>query len=346
MADKDSVIRILGEDGFRDSIPALAEGHGIFRTLISLTYDRESLVCWRAIEALGILAGLTIKNDPDVVRNLVQRLLWMMRDESGNNAGSAPEILGEIVRNCPDDLSDMPPILASFHEEEMLRKGVLRGLWRIAEARPDLCAAASALIMAYLRDNDPEVRAYAVLLAGALGLKEFIVQIEGLYPDVSPVRIYAGGRLSSLLLGKIAEETVIMLRAERAFPRGESRRPAAPSDGALRCPFCNAGIDEPKEIELRFGGTLTAGRCGCGAVYAYDRSGHNLGDTYVDVLLYAGNDNQDVWSLSPGEDYEIRELSYDRKRNRFTSGSQKSAATYLFIRMKNVSREGTSPGSG
>lgn len=103
----------------------------------------------------------------------------------------------------------------------------------------------------------------------------------------------------------------------------------------LKCPYCSRPIDEPHEIKTKFGSSFTGGRCECGSVYAYDRGGHSLGEAYVDALAYACNDDWDrAWSLIPDEDYDIQELGFDNRRNKFSSSQKKSQPTYLFIRLK------------
>jgi hypothetical protein len=209
---KSRIIQLLEEGSFSELIEASRNGRSIFRPLLSLTYDKDSLLCWRAIEAIGIVTGRLTKGDVAETRSLVQRLLWMMRDESGNNVGSAPEILGEIVRNSPEQFSDIVPILASFHDEAGLRRGVFRALERIAEVRPDLCAPAAApRIGEYIGSEDEYVRAYSILLVGTIGLKEFAPSVEALLDDSSAVTIYRQDKLQSHTVGKIAEETLMTL---------------------------------------------------------------------------------------------------------------------------------------
>ncbi len=107
------------------------------------------------------------------------------------------------------------------------------------------------------------------------------------------------------------------------------------NDNILRCPFCSRPLEEPREIRTRLGNTFTGGVCECGAVFAFDRSGHSLGDAYVDALTYAcGEDWDKAWSLIPDEDYEVKELSYDRRRNRFAGRARRSISTYLFVLLK------------
>lgn len=111
------------------------------------------------------------------------------------------------------------------------------------------------------------------------------------------------------------------------------------ADNILRCPFCNAPIEDPQEIKTKWGNSFTGGKCTCGTVYAYDRSGHNLGDVYVDAMAYACDDNLDkAWSLVPGEDYEVKELSYDSRRNKFSDANRRITSTFLFILIKNFGK--------
>lgn len=112
------------------------------------------------------------------------------------------------------------------------------------------------------------------------------------------------------------------------------------NNNILRCPFCERPLGEPEEKMSRFGNAVSGGSCECGAAYVYDRSGHNLGDAYVDVLDMMCNGDMDrAWSLTPDEDYEIRELTYNSRRNKFGRDSVsrgKPSPVYLFVRMKNT----------
>ncbi|MBI5195639.1 MAG: hypothetical protein HZA10_04910 [Nitrospirae bacterium] len=54
---------------------------GVLRLLVSMTYDKQSIISWRAIEAVGIITGRLSKTNPEIVRNLIGRLLWMIQKE-------------------------------------------------------------------------------------------------------------------------------------------------------------------------------------------------------------------------------------------------------------------------
>jgi len=212
VAEKERVMKALEENDLPLLLSLAREKkQAIFRLLISLTYDKESLICWRSIEAIGVIAGSIKEKDPETVRSLAQRLLWMMRDESGNNAWSAPEMLGEIVRNCPGQLADIAPIIASFHDEEILRKGVLRAVMRIGEKRPDLIDVSVLPLAEYLQDFDATVRAYTVIIIRVFSLSGLALDVKKLVGDESRIKIYADGDLRTFDIGKLAEETVKIL---------------------------------------------------------------------------------------------------------------------------------------
>ena len=199
------IIPLLEEKKY-DEIVEIAKKNvrAIFRMLIGITFDKSDILCWRAVEATGLIAGAIAKTNPDVIRNLAQRLLWMLRDESGNNLSSAPEMLGEIVKNSPDAFADIAPVIASFHDEVMLRPGVLRAIFRIGEVRPDLISMSGEFLEPYLRDENPVVRAYALLIAGAYPLAEPLPLVSSLKEDGDTVTLYSDGDFISMSVGEIA----------------------------------------------------------------------------------------------------------------------------------------------
>lgn len=102
------------------------------------------------------------------------------------------------------------------------------------------------------------------------------------------------------------------------------------------CPFCGRLIDVPREIKTALGDNILGGRCECGAVYAFDRSGRNLGQTYVDVLNFACEGRYDnPWELIPGEDYQEALLYYDPKNHTLTDRGGRSQENMCFILLKN-----------
>jgi hypothetical protein len=49
---------------------------------------------------------------------------------------------------------------------------------------------------------------------------------------------------------------------------------------------------------------MPVGSCSCGAVYACDETGHNLGSAMIEALVFGCNMDWDLaWGLLPEEDY-------------------------------------------
>ena len=70
------------------------------------------------------------------------------------------------------------------------------------------------------------------------------------------------------------------------------------------CPFCGQDVGRPQYPDKRKLGEFALGSCECGAVYASDPSGFNIGAAMVECLVHACNDNWDLaWDLLPEQDY-------------------------------------------
>jgi hypothetical protein len=192
-------------------LPSLQKSVSI---LISLSYDKQSALTWRAIEAIGLLTAELAGTDPDSVRNIVGRLLWMIRDESGGIGWSVPEILGEIVRNNPVLCEDIAPIIASFHEELMLTPGVLRALSRIGQINDETVKYAVPIIRSYLSAADPMTRGFAVIAIAEMGDAGSLDALEKMTKDSSEVSLYEKGELVKKTIARLSDEAAKKLTDE------------------------------------------------------------------------------------------------------------------------------------
>jgi len=57
------------------------------------------------------------------------------------------------------------------------------------------------------------------------------------------------------------------------------------------------------------------GRCTCGAVYAFDPTGHNVGEAYLDALALAYGED---WNSVPADSYDELVLQYDARTGRLS----------------------------
>ena len=116
---------------------------------------------------------------------------------------------------------------------------------------------------------------------------------------------------------------------------------------SLQCPFCDNFLIRPVEIQFK-DMVFSGGICKCGTVYLYDRTGHNLGEIYLDALTFLCRGDLDrAMSLGP-EDYEDRDFEYDLHSNRIDARSAAGkSGRVIFVRLKGQSdNKGTLPEEG
>ena len=96
---------------------------------------------------------------------------------------------------------------------------------------------------------------------------------------------------------------------------------------------------------------MPLGQCSsCGAVYAYDVTGHNLGAAFVEALVFACNNDWSLaWQLLPEEDYQQAVVEkYDLETHRiFPSGifeGRKIRGALYFVRLQPDVQEVTQEG--
>lgn len=205
---KKDIKELLKEKQY-DRLVRLSMAGGLsIRDMISLTYDKKSIICWRAIETIGLITKEVTKRNPEIVRNTVGRLLWMIRDESGGIGWSSPEILGEIVRNNPELFSDVAPIIVSFHDEIMLRTGVLWAIGRMDRKVKGITKYATAVLIPHLHSPDKVLRGNAALALGEIGALEAKGELGRLKDDDSYITIYFEGDFNKKTVGEISREAI------------------------------------------------------------------------------------------------------------------------------------------
>ncbi|MGQ9512331.1 DVU0298 family protein [Thermodesulfitimonas sp.] len=107
------------------------------------------------------------------------------------------------------------------------------------------------------------------------------------------------------------------------------------------CPFCGLALERPKELPGERVRAMPLGQCsGCGAVCAYDATGHNLGAAFSEALVFACNDDWGLaWNLLPDEDYLQAVVErYDLETNRVvpqgTLGDRRVRGALFFVRLQ------------
>jgi|Deesub1362A_J573_1020465.scaffolds.fasta_scaffold00268_44 hypothetical protein len=204
------ITELLRKADYEGIIELSKKKSSVIRHLLALTYDKSDVLTWKAIEAIG---KVTASIPPEKARNIIQRVLWMMREESGGNAWSGAEVLGEIIRNNPEQFKDIVPVVVSFHEEDIFRAGVLRAMARIGQTRADLIKPFTDLLLSYADYHEPSVRGYALLALSSLKMKNHLPVFERKSEDNACFKLYDGNVLVETPVKSIALKALTELKA-------------------------------------------------------------------------------------------------------------------------------------
>lgn len=224
---KKDILSSLESDDL-DTVVALATSdRKVLSRLVRLAYDKETLVGWRAIKAVGLVARVLVTSDCEFLRETCRKLLWSLTDESGGIGWSAPEMLGEIVSADPARFRDIIPLIASAYEveEDVFRAGVLYALARIAETAPELAVSYQKIVIMSLADRDPLVKVRGIGLVRLLwpwansdGIwsreygQRISLSLDKLISDKGEAWVYQGSNFISIQVGDEAKSVIKIIK--------------------------------------------------------------------------------------------------------------------------------------
>jgi len=169
-----------------DRLPA----RRVLNPLFSFLYQVDDHLRWSAITAIGHTVAKLADHDMESARIIMRRLMWNLNDESGGIGWGSPEAMGEILARHEGLAEEYAPILISYAREdgnyleyEMLQRGLLWGIARLARARPHLLKDAGLHLMPYLDAGDPVIRGLAAGILGRLRVQEARMALERLTGD-------------------------------------------------------------------------------------------------------------------------------------------------------------------
>ncbi len=130
---KKDFLCLLEEESFEQIEKVSLNNLNVFGWLISLSYDKENPISWKAIQAMGHVAKAYVEAEEiEPLRNTIRKLLWSMTDESGGVGWRAAELIGEIIYASPALFKDIIPILWSQREEDSFVESVLRSIIKLS----------------------------------------------------------------------------------------------------------------------------------------------------------------------------------------------------------------------
>ena len=224
--EKRRISKLLGSSDIEAVIQELRQlpPARVINPLIGSLCSNDETVRWHAITTLGPVVAALADRDMEAARVVMRRFMWSLNDESGGIGWGAPEAMGEIMA-CHDALAqEYGHILVAYMREdgfflelEMLQRGLMWGLGRLAQARASLLLKknAATYLLPYLRSADAVVRGLAAWTLGLLHAKEAVAYLEKLVNDPAQVKIFLNrtfvldtvGNLANKALANIAKDS-------------------------------------------------------------------------------------------------------------------------------------------
>jgi hypothetical protein len=191
--------------------------------LFSFLCNTDERVKWRAVTALGKVVSELAASDPESARVVMRRFIWNLNDESGGIGWGCPESMAEVMAQNERLAEEYGCILISYIqpegnylEHEVLQRGVLWGVGRLAHSRPQYTRTIGEYLLAYLESRDPILRGLAAWAAGPADGTETIPRLKKLADDPSQLMLYRDGKFDHYSVGELAREALSIVNRTAA----------------------------------------------------------------------------------------------------------------------------------
>jgi len=210
---KKIVFRLLDSSDFPKSLEEICElpPKEAVNPLFSFFHNRNELVKWRAVTAMGAVVSRLADQEKEAARIVMRRLIWNLNDESGGIGWGSPEAMGEIMARNSGLANEYYNILLSYImpegnylEHEILQRGVLWGVGRLAHERPELVESSAHYLIPFMNSHDPFHRGLAAWIAVLFNRPVTNNLLKGMRDDQAVFTLYEDGRLNDVTVSSIA----------------------------------------------------------------------------------------------------------------------------------------------
>ncbi|UCF83888.1 MAG: HEAT repeat domain-containing protein [Desulfobacteraceae bacterium] len=214
---KKNVYELLASVDFDTALVELCRlpSRKVINSLFSFLYNKDEQIKWRAVTAFGAVVTKLADEDMEAARMIMRRLMWNLNDESGGIGWGSPEAMGEALA-CHEELAkEYARILLSYAREdgnylehEVLQRGLLWGIGRLSQVRPDLVKDAIPYLIPYLKSGDVYVRGLAAWSMGLIGASNARSGLEHLTRDEAEIQMYVDRKLIKRKVKELAEKAL------------------------------------------------------------------------------------------------------------------------------------------
>jgi hypothetical protein len=214
---KNKIFDLLSQKDFKKGLEEICRlpARQAVNPLFSFLFSLDENLKWRSITAFGEVVARLAKCDLESARIIMRRLMWNLNDESGGIGWGSPEAMGEIMARSPKLAEEYSNILVSyirsdgnFLEHEILQRGVLWGLGRLAYVQSECILHAAAFLPPFLDSKDPTLRGLAVWTAGALPLEKNLPFIKRLAEDSAKLKLFVDGEMTEKSICNLVAEVL------------------------------------------------------------------------------------------------------------------------------------------
>jgi len=212
---KQKVLDLIRSEDFKQALQALTSfpARRVINPLFALLCSMEPQVRWRAITAVGAVVANLAREDMESARVIMRRMIWNLNDESGGIGWGVPEAMGEVMARHEGLAREYVNILLSyvradgnFLEHEPLQRGVLWGLARLAQTRPELLNQAVPHLQPFLTSEDATLRGLAAWTIGLLAAGQDAPGLEFLKADDTEVTLCLNGTDRKYRISELARK--------------------------------------------------------------------------------------------------------------------------------------------
>lgn len=183
--------------------------------LFSFLCSIDEQIKWRAVTTLGKVVSNLAASDLESARVVMRRFIWNLNDESGGIGWGCPESMAEVMAQNKGLAEEYGCILISYIqpegnylEHEVLQRGVLWGVGRLAHASPIYTRTIGRYLIPYMESGDPILRGLAAWAAGPVEGAETISRLKQLADDPSKIMLYRDESFNHYTVGQLAREAL------------------------------------------------------------------------------------------------------------------------------------------
>ncbi len=187
----------------------------VINILFSFVQNTDPKIKWTAVTLMGSVVNKIADENIEDARVIIRRLMWNLNDESGGIGWGSPEAMGEILARHAKLSEEYSNILLSYAradgnylEHEMLQRGLLWGIGRLAQKRPYLIKDSIQYIEPYLESTDAVKRGLATWIMGMIGEEDVQPILEKLKEDEAEIQLYIDQRFIDIQIKDLALEAI------------------------------------------------------------------------------------------------------------------------------------------